>query len=126
MLIRILRHNEPHATYSSRIVLSTLVNGQTLRSGNQKTRKGESDAEPQQRRATAASLLQSPAVEARSYSDDPLRARVQAQIADALFRQLVEQNFYQALNVSKTFRADAPRALTMIAVARSVLVTSAD
>src|SRR6185369_2176907 len=37
-------------------------------------------------------------------------------------RQLAEQNFYQTLDVSKTFRGDAPRASAMIAVARSVLV----
>lgn len=39
-----------------------------------------------------------------------------------VLRQLAEQNFYQALDVSKTFRADAPRASAMIAVARAVLV----
>jgi hypothetical protein len=37
-------------------------------------------------------------------------------------RQLAEQNFYQAMDVSKTLRADAPRALAMIAVARAVLI----
>jgi hypothetical protein len=37
-------------------------------------------------------------------------------------RQLAEENFYQALDVSKTFRGDAPKALAMIAVAGSVLV----
>jgi len=37
-------------------------------------------------------------------------------------RLLAEQNFYQALDVSKTFRGDAPRATAMIAVARTVLV----
>lgn len=67
------------------IVLSTLINGQTARSANQKTRKDESDAELQQRRATAVSLLQSLAIEARSYRDEPLRARVQAQVADVLW-----------------------------------------
>jgi hypothetical protein len=39
-----------------------------------------------------------------------------------VFRQLAEQSFYQALDVSKSFRADAPRALATIAVARTVLV----
>jgi hypothetical protein len=37
-------------------------------------------------------------------------------------RQLAEQNFYQAMDISKTLRADAPRALAMIAVARAVLI----
>ena len=65
------------------IVLSTFVNAQTARSRNQK--KNDNDAELQQRRATAMSMLQSLAVEARSYNDEPLRARVQAQIADVLW-----------------------------------------
>jgi hypothetical protein len=39
-----------------------------------------------------------------------------------VFRQLAEQNFYQALDVSKTLRADAPRALATLAVSRAVLV----
>lgn len=67
------------------LLLITSVNAQTIRSGNQKTKKNESAAELQQRRATALSLLQSLAVEARSYSDEPLRARVQAQIADVIW-----------------------------------------
>ena len=67
------------------LVLITFVNAQTTRSGNQKTRKTESDSELQQRRATAMSLLQSLAIEARSYTDEPLRARVQAQIADVMW-----------------------------------------
>ncbi len=64
------------------ILLSTFVNAQTVRP---KTKKNESDAELEQRRATAMSLLQSLAIEARSYNDEPLRARVQAQIADVLW-----------------------------------------
>jgi hypothetical protein len=65
------------------LVLITSVNGQTARS----TKKNESASELQQRRATAMSLLQSMAVEARSYSDEPLRARVQAQIADVIWSE---------------------------------------
>src|SRR5687767_14869076 len=64
------------------IILSTFVNAQTVRP---KTKKSESDVELQQRSAAAMSLLQSMAVEARSYNDEPLRARVQAQIADVLW-----------------------------------------
>jgi hypothetical protein len=67
------------------LVLTTFVNAQTIRSANQKTPKNESGSELQQRRATALSILQSLAIEARSYSDEPLRARVQAQIADVLW-----------------------------------------
>ena len=67
------------------LVLITFVNAQTIRSGNQKTKKNELDSELKQRRATAISLLQSLAIEARSYSDEPLRARVQAQIADVIW-----------------------------------------
>lgn len=59
------------------IFLSTLVNAQI--------RKNDNNEELQQRRATAMSTLQSLAIEARSYSDEPLRARVQAQIADVLW-----------------------------------------
>ena len=59
------------------VCLSTFLNAQI--------RKNNNDAELQQRRATAMSMLQSLAVEARSYNDEPLRARVQAQIADVLW-----------------------------------------
>lgn len=47
----------------------------------------EIDPEVLQRRSIALSLLQSLAIEARSYRDEPLRARVQARIADALWEQ---------------------------------------
>ena len=47
----------------------------------------EVDPEIQQRRSIALSALQSLAVEARSYRDEPLRARVQARVADALWDQ---------------------------------------
>jgi hypothetical protein len=45
------------------------------------------DPETAQRRSIALSLLESLAIEARSYRDEPLRARVQARIADALWDQ---------------------------------------
>ena len=47
----------------------------------------EIDKELQQRRATAMSMLQALAVDARSYTDESLRARVQARIADAIWTQ---------------------------------------
>src|SRR6185369_1206517 len=69
------------------LVLITFATAQTTPRGNQKTKKTGNDLELQQRRATAMSLLQSLAIEARSYSDEPLRARVQAQIADVMWNQ---------------------------------------
>lgn len=45
------------------------------------------DSETLQRRTTAMSLLEALAIEARSYRDEPLRARVQARIADAIWDQ---------------------------------------
>lgn len=47
----------------------------------------EIDPEDLQHRSVALSLLQSLSIEARSYRDEPLRARVQARIADALWDQ---------------------------------------
>jgi hypothetical protein len=79
--------------------LSTFVNAQTVRP---KTKKN--DAELQQRRAAAVSLLQSLAVEARSYNDEPLRARVQAQIADVLWshdREAARTLFRRAWDVAE-------------------------
>ena len=67
------------------LVLTSLASAQPARSGNRKVTKDVNDSELQQRRATAVSLLQSLAIEARSYADEPLRARVQAQIADVLW-----------------------------------------
>src|ERR1051325_6602058 len=45
----------------------------------------EIDPEILQRRSVAKSLLESLAIEARSYRDEPLRARVQARVADAIW-----------------------------------------
>jgi hypothetical protein len=61
-------------------LLINVVNAQTTRSP-----KNETASDLQQRRATAMSLLQSLAVDARSYTDEPLRARVQARIADVIW-----------------------------------------
>jgi len=86
------------------IVFGAFVNAQTVRSGNQKPRKSGTDAELQQRRDTALSLLQSLAVEARSYTDEPLRARVQAQIADAIWshdRESARTLFRRAWDVAE-------------------------
>jgi hypothetical protein len=45
------------------------------------------DPELRQRRSVAVSALEALAIEARSYRDEPLRARVQARVADALWDQ---------------------------------------
>jgi hypothetical protein len=47
----------------------------------------ELDPETVQRRSIALSMLESLAIEARSFRDEPLRARVQARIADTLWDQ---------------------------------------
>ena len=47
----------------------------------------ELDPETVQRRSVALSMIESLAIEARSFRDEPLRARVQARIADALWDQ---------------------------------------
>jgi hypothetical protein len=49
--------------------------------------KKEVDPEVIQKRTIALTLLSSLAIEARSYRDEPLRARVQARVADALWDQ---------------------------------------
>jgi hypothetical protein len=75
------------------ILLSCLlINAQTLTSNSQpgkdsKAVAAKEDPELRQRRSVALSALQSLAIEARSYRDEPLRARVQARVADALWDQ---------------------------------------
>jgi hypothetical protein len=74
------------------LLLCTFANAQTGAPAPAKpTRESvaprEVDPEIQQRRSIALSVLQSLAIEARSYRDEPLRARVQARVADALWDQ---------------------------------------
>ena len=38
-----------------------------------------------------------------------------------VFEQLAQENFYQALDASKAFAGDSPKALVMIAIGRAVL-----
>ena len=69
------------------------------------------DPELRQRRSVALSALQALAIEARSYRDEPLRARVQARVADALWDQ--DQDgartlFRRAWEVAETLEASAP------------------
>ena len=82
--------------------------------GTEKNRPAASskdDPELRQRRSVALSALQSLAIEARSYRDEPLRARVQARIADALWDQ--DQDgaralFRRAWEVAEALEATAP------------------
>jgi hypothetical protein len=63
----------------------------TSAQNKQKQPQPKVDKELEQRRATALSMLQSLAIEARSYRDEPLRARVQARIADVIWTQDKEE-----------------------------------
>jgi hypothetical protein len=71
----------------------------------------EIDPEILQRRSIAMSLLQSLAIEARSYRDEPLRARVQARVADALWdqdKETARSLFRRAWEVAEVVETDAP------------------
>jgi hypothetical protein len=81
--------------------------GKTTKAPAQK----EVDPEILQRRSIAMSLLQSLAIEARSYRDEPLRARVQARIADALWdqdKETARSLFRRAWEVAEVVETDAP------------------
>ena len=74
-------------------------------STSRQSKSGSVDRELEQRRATALSLLQSLAVEARSYRDESLRARVQARIADVIWvedHQTARTLFYSAWTLAET------------------------
>src|SRR6185369_12584544 len=76
----------------SALLLSPVANAQTNKSADKTVRaqtsaRKEIDPETLKRRTIALSLLESLAIEARSYRDEPLRARVQGRIADALWDQ---------------------------------------
>ena len=78
--------NHLHLASLSLFLLCTFANAQTsVPSQAKPTRESvasrEVDPETQQRRSIALSSLQSLAIEARSYRDEPLRARVQAHLA---------------------------------------------
>ncbi len=68
------------------------------------------DPELRQRRSIALAALQSLAIEARSYRDEPLRARVQARIADALWDQdqdAARALFRRAWDVTETLESNS-------------------
>ena len=59
----------------------------TSAQNKQKQPQTKVDKELEQRQITAMSMLQALAIDARSYVDKPLRARVQARIADVIWTQ---------------------------------------
>src|SRR3989440_5061295 len=97
-------------TSLSLLLLCTFANAQTGAPSRTKptpesVAPREVDPEIQQRRSIALSSLQSLAIEARSYRDEPLRARVQARVADALWDQDKEgarSLFRRAWDVAET------------------------
>jgi hypothetical protein len=58
---------------------------------NKPSDRSVADAVMAEKRQVAISLLTSMAIEARSYRDEGLRARVQARVADALWDQQKEK-----------------------------------
>lgn len=97
------------------LLLGVSANAQTNTPAPEKTTQRtaaqkEIDPEILERRSVAMSLLQSLAIEARSYRDEPLRARVQARIADALWDQEKETArslFRRAWDVAEVVEKDA-------------------
>lgn len=83
-----------HLRFAALFILLICVSNQAQTASPQISREKkqtsatkEVDPETAQRRSVALSVLESLAIEARSYRDEPLRARVQARIADALWDQ---------------------------------------
>src|SRR5437762_312028 len=97
------------------VLMCSLVNAQTQTPNSQSGKipsaaSAKDDPELRQRRSVALSALQSLAIEARSYRDEPLRARVQARIADALWDQdqdAARTLFRRAWDVAETLEANA-------------------
>ena len=83
-------------------------------SKQQRTDEGsakEVDPELAQKRSIALSLLSSLAVEARSYRDEPLRARVQARVADVLWdhdQQAARSLFMRAWDTADAINLQEP------------------
>ncbi len=92
-----------------------LINAQTptpnsLSEKPGKATSGKEDPELRQRRSVALSALESLAIEARSYRDEPLRARTQARIADVLWDQDQDAGralFRRAWEVAEALEASA-------------------
>src|SRR6185369_8264232 len=101
----------------SALLLSPVANAQTNKSADKTVRaqtsvRKEIDPETLKRRTIALSLLESLAIEARSYRDEPLRARVQGRIADAIWDQDKENArslFRRAWAVAEEVEKDAAK-----------------
>lgn len=86
----------------------------TFGQAQRKQPKSEVDKEREQRRATAVLMLQALAVDARSYADKPLRARVQARIADVIWTQDQEAAralFRRAWDIAEMLDEESPTLL---------------
>ena len=98
------------------LLTGSLVNAQTPAPKSPADKKNapaiaKEDPDLQQRRSVALAALQSLAIEARSYREEPLRARVQARIADALWDQdqdAARTLFRRAWDVAEALEANAP------------------
>lgn len=111
-----------HRTYVAALfifLLPILVAAQTSAPSKQAmvTKKSSArsvaDAVMAEKRQVAISLLTSMAIEARSYRDEGLRARVQARVADALWDQDKENSrslFRRAWEAAEAFETQAPAA----------------
>ncbi len=78
----------------------------------------EPDPMAEIRRTTAVSLVTTLADDARAFREPGLRARVQARSADALW----DTDRERAAALARTLKAEAPRSVAMLAVARTVLI----
>ena len=77
----------------------------------------EVDPEILQRRSIALSSLQSLAIEARSYRDEPLRARVQTRVADALWdldKEDARNLFRRAWAIAETIETETAAATASV------------
>ncbi len=106
--------NHFRSAFSILLLICVVTSAQTPGPNSQLKKNGSSvpieDPELQQRRSIALSALQALAVEARSYRDETLRARVQARVADALWDQ--DQDgaralFRRAWDVAETLETGA-------------------
>jgi hypothetical protein len=98
------------------LLVCVMVNAQTPTPQSQARKNASAnppteDPELRQRRSLALSALESLAIEARSYRDEPLRARVQARVADVLWEQDQDASralFRRAWEVAEGLEASAP------------------
>jgi hypothetical protein len=112
--------NHLHAAASLVLLASAVLNAQTAppksqsdkaKSQERSAASAKDDPELRQRRSVALSALEALAIEARSYRDEPLRARVQARIADALWDQdqdAARALFRRAWDVAEAVETSAP------------------